>query len=165
MNDVERLAEEIRSAENGGRISTDALLSSETREQRTKHAEAFDRYLRGGNENLSAEQRKVLNEKREQVAGSQTISQTSGSAGGYLVPAGFANEIENATKFFAPLMDSNVCRTLTTDSGAILPFPTSNDTNNSATLIAEGASATELDTAFGTINFSYFQVHQPTDYR
>jgi HK97 family phage major capsid protein len=150
MDAVETLGREIQAVENGGYVSA---ATGETRESRAKHMLAFDTYLRGGLESLTPEMRKTLNERRDQLAGQITISQSQGAAGGYLVPAGFADEIDIATKYYCPLLDGGVCRVLNTDSGSILPFPTNNDTNNQASLIGEGSSTTELDVAFGNVNF------------
>jgi HK97 family phage major capsid protein len=154
MTEVENLGREIEILEANGRYVPAAV--NEDPESRAKHAFAFDKYLRRGMDALTAEERKTMHdrvEKRDQTAGVITLDQSTGSAGGYLVPAGFADQIDVATKFYCPIMDSGNARTLKTDSGSILPFPTSNDTGNLAELIGEGGSATEQDVAFGTQNF------------
>jgi HK97 family phage major capsid protein len=74
-------------------------------------------------------------EQRDQIAGTQSITYTQGASGGYFVPAGFVYDIEQATKYFAPLLDT--VRVLDTASGQVLPYPTSNDTNNAWTLVSE----------------------------
>jgi HK97 family phage major capsid protein len=105
MDEVESLGREILTAENGGFAP---VASTESRESRTKFEFAFDKYIRFGEGSLEPEERKALAtraEKRDQTAGTQTISQSTGSAGGFLVPAGFADEIEIATKWYAPLTD------------------------------------------------------------
>jgi HK97 family phage major capsid protein len=158
MDEVESLGREIIVAESDGRYVPP--MSNENAEKRASHAFAFDKYLRGGLESMSPEERKCLEsrkESREQTAGEITLTQSTGTAGGYLVPAGFADEIDVATKFFAPLMDTGNARTLKTDSGSILPFPTSDDTGNEATLIGEGGTATEQAVTFGVQNFYSFK--------
>ena len=77
------------------------------------------------------------NEKRDQEAGSQSITYTEGIAGGYFVPAGFVYDIDVATKFYAPLMDASVIRVMETATGQVLPYPTSNDTDEAWTLLGE----------------------------
>ena len=78
-------------------------------------------------------------EKRDQIAGTQSITYTEGSTGGYFVPAGFVYDIEKATKFYAPLLDGSTLRILETATGQVLPYPTSNDTNQAWTVLAEAA--------------------------
>jgi HK97 family phage major capsid protein len=155
MDEVESLGREILTAENGGFAPA---ASAESRETRTKFDFAFDKYVRFGEQSLEPEERKALAtraEKRDQTAGTQTINQSTGSAGGFLVPAGFADEIEIATKWYAPLTD--VCRTITTASGSVLPFPTSDDTGNEAALIGEASGAGQQDVAFSTVNLHAYK--------
>jgi HK97 family phage major capsid protein len=154
MDEVESLGRQIQSAE--GRATSFAPgVSAEKRDKEVRYAFAFDKYLRQDFNALDTEERKLLNEKRDQTAGTQTISQTTGSAGGFLVPAGFAYEIEVATKWYAQLMDT--CRLLKTDSGSVLPFPTNNDTGNVGALLAEGAGAGQQDLAFGSVSFQSYK--------
>ncbi len=56
---------------------------------------------------------------------------------GFFVPTGFVNAIEQATKWFAPLLDGSVITVMDTATGQPLPFPTSNDTTNAATIVDE----------------------------
>ena len=76
-------------------------------------------------------------EKRDQQAGTQSITYTEGNLGGYFVPAGFVYDIEQATKFYANLMDGSSIRIMETATGNVLPYPTSNDTNEAWTLLSE----------------------------
>lgn len=85
-------------------------------------------------------------EQRDQQAGSQSITYTEGNVGGYFVPAGFVYDIEKATKFFAPLLDGSVIRIMETATGQVLPYPTSNDTNNAWTLVSEATQVSDQGT-------------------
>ncbi len=76
-------------------------------------------------------------EQRDQQAGTQSITYTEGNLGGYFVPAGFVYDIEQATKFYANLMDGSSIRIMETATGNVLPYPTSNDTNEAWTLLSE----------------------------
>ena len=80
---------------------------------------------------------RLSTEKRDQQAGTQSITYSEGNMGGYFVPAGFVYDIEQATKYFAPLLDGSTIRVLETATGNVLPYPTSNDTNESWTLLSE----------------------------
>ena len=76
-------------------------------------------------------------EQRDQQAGTQSITYTEGNLGGYFVPAGFVYDIEQATKFYANLLDGSSIRIMETATGNVLPYPTSNDTNEAWTLLSE----------------------------
>jgi len=78
-------------------------------------------------------------EKREQLAGQQSIAYSEGTPGGYFVPAGFVYDVEKATKFYANLLDGQTVKILETATGAILPYPTSNDTNQAWHVLGEAA--------------------------
>ena len=103
-------------------------------------------------EKMSAEQRRaavlgqVKAEKRDQSAGSQSILYTEGNLGGYFIPAGFVYDIETATKYFAPLLDGSTIRVMETATGNVLPYPTSNDTNQAWTLLSENTQVVDNGT-------------------
>lgn len=98
-------------------------------------------------ENKTQEQRNaVLSEQRDQSAGSQSILYTEGALGGYFIPAGFVYDIETATKFYAPLLDGSTIRVMETATGNVLPYPTSNDTNEAWTLLSENTQVVDNGT-------------------
>jgi HK97 family phage major capsid protein len=76
-------------------------------------------------------------EQRDQQAGTQSITYSEGNLGGYFVPAGFVQDIEKATKFYASLLDGSTIRIMETATGNVLPYPTSNDTNEAWTILGE----------------------------
>jgi HK97 family phage major capsid protein len=76
---------------------------------------------------------------------------------GYFVPTGFVNAIEQATKWFAPLMDGSVITIMDTATGQPLPFPTSNDTTQAATLVGEAGTVSEQDVTASQINFGAYK--------
>jgi HK97 family phage major capsid protein len=90
--------------------------------------------------------RNMTQEQRDQQAGTQSITYTEGNLGGYFVPAGFVQDIEKATKYFAPLLDGSVIRIMETATGNVLPYPTSNDTNQAWTLLSETTQVTDNGT-------------------
>ena len=85
-------------------------------------------------------------ETRDQSAGTQSILYTEGNLGGYFVPAGFVYDVETATKYFAPLLDGSTIRIMETATGNVLPYPTSNDTNEAWTLLSENTQVTDNGT-------------------
>lgn len=101
-------------------------------------------------EAMSVDERRnaIINqiETRDQSAGSQSILYTEGNLGGYFIPAGFVYDIEQATKYFAPLLDGSTIRVMETATGNVLPYPTSNDTNEAWTLLSENTQVVDNGT-------------------
>lgn len=74
---------------------------------------------------------------------------TSNSAGGYTIPAGFLAELEKKIVFFNPLRQ--VARIIPTETGNSLPFPTIDDTSNTASVGTENTAPSATDMTFGQI--------------
>jgi len=87
-------------------------------------------------------------EQRDQYAGEQSITYSEGAQGGYFVPTGFVHDIDQATKYYADLL--NVVRVITTKTGAVLPYPTSNDTDQAWHILGEG---TEIQDQGTNVNY------------
>ena len=104
-------------------------------------------------EAMSREQRSAMFEKRDQSEGT-LLSQLGTYTGlGFFIPAGFVYQIEQATKFYAPLLEGGVFTMLETATGQPLPYPTSNDTTQKAVLVAENVQVAEQDATAGNIQF------------
>jgi len=69
------------------------------------------------------------------------------SAGGYLVPEGFSNELEKSLLSFGG--PRSVSRVIRTSTGNDVPWPTSDDTGNKGALLAENAAISEQAATFG----------------
>jgi HK97 family phage major capsid protein len=97
-----------------------------------EYRKCFGAYLRRGLSGLNEEGRAKMNEFRTDdksasqwgnvtgqtyTGGDLNAGSASGIAGGFLVPAGFQYEIDNATKYFCPLLTGDVCRTLRHPAG------------------------------------------------
>ena len=91
--------------------------------------------------------RNMTQEQRDQQAGTQSITYTEGNLGGYFVPVGFVQDIEKATKFYANLLDGTTIRIMETATGNVLPYPTSNDTNQAWRLTSETTQVVDQGTA------------------
>ena len=94
-------------------------------------------------------------EQRDQEAGTQSISYTQGTAGGYFVPAGFVQDVDKATAYFAPLLDGTVVRVMETASGQPLPYPKSNDTDQAWNVLGEAVQIQQNSTGSGTRRANY----------
>jgi HK97 family phage major capsid protein len=79
----------------------------------------------------------------------------SGSIGGNLVPTGFVASLEVALKQYASVR--KVAHILRTDDGRSLPWPSVNDTANSAGLVNENTQVTETAVAFGQKTYGAYK--------
>ena len=110
-----------------------------------------------GLDRISAEQRAKVLEYRDTDNSAQGgtatgVSYLTGSAGGYFVPASFQHEIDQKMKYFCPVLDGKICRVIQTDSGAVLPFPTGDDTGNVGVLVSENTPVSEVPVVVGSKN-------------
>jgi HK97 family phage major capsid protein len=143
--DVNRLTEEIRKAEGSSTVEVRGMDGNQ------KRAFNFAKYLRG--KELTAV------EMRDVAEGAPMLNHVGTYTGlGFLVPTGFKNAIEDATKYYAPLMDGSVFTVLETATGNPLPFPTSNDTSNSAVIVGEAGSISEQDITASHIVFAAYKL-------
>lgn len=106
----------------------------------------FDCWMRRGEKGLSAEQATKLY---------NTMSTTTGSEGGYTVPALIASELINSLKAFGGMR--SVAQLLTTAQGNPLSYPTSDGTAEVGELLAENTAAAALDPSFGTVGLNVFK--------
>lgn len=120
----------------------DEVDGAEADEKRA--ADVFQSYLRGGMENMNAEQRKILRTRFTKDFEGRAQS-TSTTAGGYLVPQGFSNELVVSMKAYGPMLDPGITRELVTASGNQIPWPTLNDTANQAYRLGENTQETHSD--------------------
>jgi len=79
----------------------------------------------------------------------------TGSAGGYTVPQGFLNQLEESLLAFGGMRE--VATVLRTDSGNDLPIPTVNDTGNVGAILAENSQVAEQDMTFAQITLKAYK--------
>lgn len=121
---------------------TDIDISPERR-----YADAFGKWARYGTAEMEKEERSVLRtgfvsstEFRAQGVGTTT-------AGGFAVPQAFRDTlIERQVEIGAVRAEATV---ITTDTGATLPWPTSDDSANVGAILAENTQVTEQDVTLG----------------
>lgn len=145
-------------------VSSDVRATVEGLNRR--YFEAFRRYLfamaKGDTNRCSAEDREIIfgqhedfrgflsgadyndKEKRDMGIGTLTL-------GGYFVPKGFVYDIEEALKYYGPmLLTSEIMDTAT---GQPLPYPTDNDTTIMGELVGEGQQVSDKDVTVGQVLF------------
>lgn len=125
-----------------------ALNGHRTREQRpmASYENAFRTYLRGGSRALDNTQIRVLNDGLVDLGPEGRALSTSGTAGGYTIPQEFLRDMVRVMKSFGAVQ--RVARTVTTDSGASMPFPSVDDTSNVGAILGENTQVSEQDVAF-----------------
>ena len=106
----------------------------------------FNKWLRGGDKALSAE---------EWAAIRNTMSTTTGSEGGYTVQTDVAKSVIEALKQFGGMRA--VADVFGTDQGNDLTYPTSDGTSETGELIAQNTTATAADPTFGTATLSVYK--------
>jgi len=119
--------------------------------QKDPYSEAFSAFLKRGLSGLNEEQRGMLEGESRVAALDASALQTAGAgvttAGGYLIPQGFWNNLQIALKAYGGLLQ--YCNVIPTDSGAPMPWPTNDPTSIVGTYITEGQGAGFQDYVFG----------------
>ncbi|NJP33691.1 phage major capsid protein [Micromonospora sp. HSS6-12] len=118
---------------------------SDQAEADRRYAAAFRRYLTQGISRLSNEDRDLLMGAHVEL---ESRAQTSGAdtAGGFLVPDSFRNKFVDVMKAFGGI--AQYAETLTTDTGADLPWIGMDDTGNEGEFLGENDEVTEQDVKF-----------------
>jgi len=122
-----------------GRDNSD---SSHPTNEEERRASVFDRFVRSGAGDLSAEERSILKELRAQGT-------TEGNAGGYTVPTQFRNRVVEAMKAYGGV--ASVCQLLNTSNGQPLEWIYTDSTEEIGEMIGENTAAGEEDTEFKPI--------------
>lgn len=110
---------------------------------------AFVEYLMKGENGVSAENRKVFEER----AG------LSGVSGGVLVPRTLADSIEVALKSYGGMLQAGTI--ISTSTGGDMIMPTVNDTSNKATVVAEYNKSTQKAPSFGSETLKAYTYRTP----
>ena len=134
---VTGLNAEILSFKTGKLVTPDEVV-----EEEAKKASAFRKFIAFGFDNMSPDEREIVNRMR-------AAQSTSDSAGGYTIPEGFSNEIESGLKEFGGMFEAS--RIFPTATGNDLPWPTENNTSQKGEIIAENEEVNEQDLVFASV--------------
>jgi len=126
--------------------------------QRDEYRSAFAKYLIGGMSSLNAEERDLMRAGFSATGSdeSRALAVGTGAAGGYTVPQGFYDNLEEAMKWFGGIRKSRAT-VLKTASGNALPMPSANDTANMGALLAENAAGSTADVSFGQVTLNAYK--------
>ena len=150
--DAQSIMSEIDIIERTAEMKKELAAKTEAREAAPKATRkgAFEKYLRNGMSALNNEERSLMTEMRgtsTQVAGTDSL-------GGFLVPQDFSNELDMALEFTGEV--ERLAKKLNTAGGALLDYPTVNDTATDANLISEAAAVTVQDVTFANKQLSAY---------
>ena len=150
--DARSIKEQIDIIERTAEMKKELAANAEVREAAPKATRkgAFEKYLRNGMGALNSNERSMMAELR----GTSTQIAGTDSLGGFLVPQDFSNELDMATLFTGEV--ERLAKKLNTAGGALLDYPTINDTATDANLISEAASVTVQDMTFANAQLSAY---------
>jgi len=162
-NDVIKKQAETRAAleepgkpktQRDGKAGGEAGEEDETKDREKRYGKAFNGFLRRGLSGVNDEDRQLLQQRFQSLPDSdpevRALSAITGSAGGFVAPAGFVAEIEKGMKDYSGMLKSSA-QVINTDTGTDLPWPTVNDTANEGEQVEENAEVGGQDVAFGQI--------------
>lgn len=112
----------------------------------------FTNFLRRGMADLSPEDKAVMSGKASQILNAAGIG--TGAAGGFTVSPEFRDKLIETQKWYGPMLQE--AEVIHTETGAQLPWPTSDDTANVGAILAENTQVTEQDVTFGTANIDAY---------
>ena len=150
--DARSIKDQIDTLERAAELKKELASNAEARQAAPKASKSstFSKYLRNGMGALNAEERALMGEMR----GTSTQVVGTDSLGGFLVPQDFSDELDIATLFTGEV--ERVSKKLNTAGGALLDYPTVNDTATDANLISEAAAVTVQDMTFANAQLSAY---------
>lgn len=139
-----------------------------------KFKKAFRSYLKYGSKEeggavgrMDPEDRKLILARRDATrvevrdmgTGGQGAYPGITTGAGIFVPVGFIKDVEEALKYYGPMLKGGLGmpEIMPTDSGQPLPHPTDNDTTVSGELVGEGQQVTTADVTIGMITLGAYK--------
>jgi HK97 family phage major capsid protein len=113
-----------------------------TPESRARAGRCLRAFLSQHPSNWDDETREAIRQTQELLPKEiRALSQVTGSAGAYTIPQDFMPELDKGLKSYSGIAEG--CRTVQTEDGADLPWPTMDDTGNIGAILAEGSAAAD----------------------
>jgi HK97 family phage major capsid protein len=125
------------------------ISADQARDEQVNEDAVFNRFLRVGMNALTAEERAIA---VPAIQAAQSVG--TNTAGGYTVPAGFYNQLEDALKAYGGMTEAGFI--VDTETGNPLPIPTDNDTSNSGAILSENTQVSAQDVTFGNVNLGAY---------
>ena len=125
---------------------TEAAHRIERDNPQSASSKLFAKWLRGGDNAISAEEWANIR---------ATMSTTTGSEGGFTVQTDVAKSIAEALKLYGGIRD--VATVITTEAGNPMNWPTSDGTSETGEQVAENTAATSADIVFGSVALNTYK--------
>jgi len=159
MGEIDRIDAQIkRITDLNARVAEEALTSNVidaslriAKDQKSDGARVFAKWLRGGDQALNDEDRSIIQ---------NTMSTTTTTEGGHTVATDVANSVLDALKEYGGVRE--VADILRTAQGNPMNFPTSDGTSEVGELLAENATAADLDISFGVKSLPTYKYSSKT---
>lgn len=126
--------------QNASDTAAQARLQNGEQTDAERRAQVFDRFVRVGLGEMSAEERQLLSESRAQGAATP-------DRGGYTVPTTFLTRVQESMAAYGGI--ASVSQIIVTDNGAPIGWATSDGTNDVGELLGENTETAEGDVEFG----------------
>jgi HK97 family phage major capsid protein len=150
---AERVASDLARVDPDRIASSIASIDGGQKDRATAYASAFRNFLAHGMNDVTPEDKALL--QSNYVQGIRNAAQTlTTSGGGYLIPTDLEKTLEVALKFYGGIL-GNV-GVLETGSGNPIDYPTVNDTGNSGRIIGINTAVTNTALVFGQVVFSSY---------
>jgi HK97 family phage major capsid protein len=158
MSEWTELDEQIKRIEQvnaltGERLAVDAIADRADRSAKDTKSPAsamFAKWLRGGDNAISAEEWAA---HRERIR--NTLSTTTSSQGGYTQETEVAKQVLDALKLFGGMRA--VAEVFQTEMGNPMNFPTSDGTAETGEIIGQNTTATSQDPTFGSVALTTYK--------
>lgn len=159
MNDIESIDAQIANHTRLNEAAVNAAIEDSViegaerlgRDQNSEGVRVYAKWLRGGDNALTAEDRAIVR---------NTMSTTTGSEGGFTVATEVAESLIESLLAFGGVREiANVIRTA---SGNDMNWPTSDGTSEEGELLAQNATAADADPVFGTRALPVFKYSSKT---
>jgi len=134
------------------------------KEEQDQVARVFNKYIRLGLPNLEPAEQQLMNRRfitddkgKVTIRAAQTVTTTGG---GYLIPQGFSNKLEDAIKAFGGMLQA--AEVFSTDTGNPFLWPTDNDTTVVGELLGINTTAALAAVTFGQVLFGAYKYSSKT---
>lgn len=118
----------------------------ETPGEQPSYDRAFWNWAKRGMRGLSDEERSLMEQRQQGV--------TDDADGGFLVPEGFMDQIQEALKWYGGVRD--FAQVMTTSTGQDIPWPKMDETSTKGARIDENTEVGDQDVTFGSVTLKAF---------
>lgn len=135
---------EALKASKGSQVKDPVSEPQTDEEKQAQYSEIFSKWMKYGMGGLKTEEKRII---AQHTRGTDPQTTTPNSAGGYLIPQGFSNRLQEEMALWGGMLENvDVFRTAT---GNQVDWPTVDDTGATGALLAEGSTMPVNDITFG----------------